>query len=172
MKKNIEFEQLKQMITYWIEVNHLQTAIEHLVEDSDEIGEIYEPKNWFKDNQTGEDTSIMDVHVLLEDAADKCYEISSIVNKGFDEVIRLCVKKAPIVFGNYADRVNESNIEDIIRVFNNEVAIHDLYDYSMEEQFANFCREMSICCMVVIEEIPYDEVDSFDDLDDTELPFN
>lgn len=42
MAKKITEQKLKQMIGYWIEVRHINCAIENLVEDTDEIGELYE----------------------------------------------------------------------------------------------------------------------------------
>ena len=70
MAKKITEQQLKQMIGYWIEVRHINCDIENLVEDTDEIGELYEYSLWTKNDQDGEDTSIMDVHVLLEVLSD------------------------------------------------------------------------------------------------------
>lgn len=48
MAKKITEQQLKQMIGYWIEVRHINCAIENLVEDTDEIGELYEYSLWTK----------------------------------------------------------------------------------------------------------------------------
>jgi len=176
VKNGKKFNQIKKMITYWIEVMHIQSAIDELVEDTDEIAEIYEPKNWFMDNQDGNGQSIMDLHVLLEEAATKCDGISRIVDDGFPTLVKMCMKDAPIVFSEFADKVNDSNIDEIIRVFQENVTVHDLYDYCSEEQFENFCMEMRICCLAVINGIPLDELDwyadDFDDFDDDELPFN
>lgn len=53
MAKKITEQQLKQMIGYWIEVRHINCAIENLVEDTDEIGELYEYSLWTKNDQDG-----------------------------------------------------------------------------------------------------------------------
>lgn len=130
------------MIGYWIEVRHINSSIDHLVEDTDEIGELYEHSLWTKDDLDGEDTFIMDVHVLLEAALDTSDDVLRIVEDGFSDILKMCKQYYPdFIFGDYANKIDDETlklIEEDIRYY----PINEIYTYFTEDQFANFPMTM------------------------------
>ena len=168
MAKKITEQQLKQMIGYWIEVRHINCDIENLVEDTDEIGELYEYSLWTKNDQDGEDTSIMDVHVLLEAASDRSYDVLRIIEDGFLNVLKMCKQYYPaLIFGDYAEKIDDATLERIEEELL-YYPIDELYEYSTEEQFANFCTAIYHICREVIDGVEDDYLDD----EDVELPFD
>lgn len=149
---NLSEKQVYSMITYWIELRHIDASIDNMVEETDEIGEIYEKQNWLNNNQSGEECSIMDVHVLLEEALDKSNELVSFVEDSIPEVLRICYKTCPgKIFGNYAGQLSDVQLEEVIaRIVDIDSDVYDIYDYSTDIQLENFCELVNEYCAEVL----------------------
>lgn len=140
MKKN-EQERFQDVVRLWVEMWHFDRELGGLVEDSDEIGEIYEFENWFRDPQEKEE-SIMGLHVAIEQASSIAYKLREKAEERLtEELIKIIRnKETGSYFGKELVNINEVNLEEVYEIFIDEY--DNIYDYTMDNQYPSFVKAL------------------------------
>jgi len=124
-------------------MEHFDRELGGLVEDSDEVGELYEFDNWFKDPQD-EELSIMGLHVAIENASDISYKLMKNAETQLIEIIKNIIQNSESIkfFGHELLNINANNIDE---VFNSLYEVYDeIYDYCTEDQYKKFIEQFII----------------------------
>lgn len=137
--KKLTKKRFKETVQLWIEMAHFAYELDNLVEDSDEVGEIYEYDNWFA-NPQDEEVSIMGLHVAIENAQDIAstlednarvmlkQSIMTIINHGLSEEF----------FGQAILNINDGNLEALFELLIDEY--DEIYNYTAEIQYDRFIK--------------------------------
>jgi hypothetical protein len=132
-------KRFRETVQLWVEMMHFSCELDNLVEDSDEVGEIYEYDNWFADSKE-EEVSIMGLHVAIENAHDIASTLEgnarellsdnllSIINHGLSEEF----------FDIGIGSINENNMEDFFEILLNK--FDEIYEYNSDEQYEQFIK--------------------------------
>ena len=129
---------LEEIIGCWIETNYIARQADHLVEYTDEVGELYDAMAWFSDNQNGNGNSIMDVHVMFEAASAKADKVARDAENKLKAVLKIAYETGDQLFaGHKYDDIDETL--DGIFDYLGEV-FDDIYEYNQGEQVENFYK--------------------------------
>lgn len=129
---------LEEIIGCWIETNYIARKADHLVEYTDEVGELYDAMAWFRDNQSGNGNSIMDVHVMFEQASEKADLVARDAEDKLKAVLKIAYETGDKLFAGHKyddiDKALETLFDYFIEVFD------DIYDYNQDVQVENFYK--------------------------------
>ncbi len=132
-------KRFKETVQLWVEMMHFSSELDNLAEDTDEVGEIYEYCNWFRNPQE-EEVSIMGLHVAIENAQDIAYTLEekarevltqsvlTIINHGLSEEF----------FNNRIRNINENNMDDLFEILLNK--FDEIYEYNSDGQYERFVK--------------------------------
>lgn len=96
----------------------------------------------------------------------RCYDVLRIIEDGFLNVLKMCKQYYPaLIFGDYTEKIDDAVLEKIEEELL-YYPIDELYEYSTEEQFANFCTAIYHICREVIDGVE----DDYTADEDMELP--
>lgn len=127
---------LDEIICYWIETTQIARQADHLVEYTDEVGELYETMAWINDNQDGNGNSIMDVHVMFEEAAVKAYSVARDAENKLKAILKIAYETEDSLFAGHKyddiDEILEELFDYLVEAFD------DIYDYKQDVQVKNF----------------------------------
>lgn len=169
MDSIFDSETLKHMICYWIDVQRMEASLAHLVDETDELGEIYEFNRWFKDSVDEGDLGFMSIHQAIEKALFKNMDLSKKINSSMPDVLWKCREVLPEVFGEYKDRIQKSDLETILEML--LIDSMELFEYQFrDEMFAVFCKLAQRCCKNLFE-TDSKTIHEKKILSDDELPF-
>lgn len=132
-------KRFKETVQLWVEMLHFSYELDNLVEDSDEVGEIYEYDNWFANPQE-EEESIMGLHVAIENA----HGIASSLEENARDMLTQTILEiishglSEEFFGQTVSNINEGNMENLFEIILDEY--DELYDYTAEIQYDNFIK--------------------------------
>ena len=127
---------LEEIIGCWIETNYIARQADHLVEYTDEVGELYDAMAWFNDNQNGNGNSIMDVHVMFEAASAKANKVARDAENKLKAVLKIAYETGDKLFESHKyddiDKALDELFDHLVEVFD------DIYDYNQDRQVENF----------------------------------
>jgi hypothetical protein len=130
-------KRFKETVQLWVEMMHFSSELDNLVEDSDEVGEIYEYDNWVADPNE-EEVSIMGLHVAIENA----HDIASTLEESAREMLTnnilsiLSHGLSEEFLGQPVSNINENSMEDLFEMLLNK--FDEIYEYDSEEQYERF----------------------------------
>jgi hypothetical protein len=130
-------KRFKETVQLWVEMMHFSSKLDNLVEDSDEVGEIYEYDNWFTDPKE-EEVSIMGLHVAIENAHDIASTLEESAREMLTDIILSILSHglSEEFFGQPVSNINENNMEDLFEILLNN--FDEIYEYNSEEQYEQF----------------------------------
>lgn len=139
MNKPKEFskETFKVAVQRWVELMHFNMDLGQLVEDSDEVGEIFEFENWLKDPDEQE-YSIMGMHVAIEEAAHIAYKLYSRAEQELKKQLKHIAKNdlSESIFDKKLVGLTDESIEGLFECIVDD--FQEIYDYNSDQQFENF----------------------------------
>lgn len=170
MDSIFDSETLKYMICYWIDVQRIEASLSHLVDETDELGEVYEFNRWFKDSVNESDLGFMSIHQEIEKALFKNMDLSRKINSSMPDVLWKSHEVLPEVFGEYNDQIQKSDMDEILEML--LIDSMELFEYQFrDEMFAVFCKTVQRCCKDLFEtDSKIIHENKF--LSDDELPFS
>lgn len=141
---------MNEIIGYWIESNYMYCQLSELTEYSDEVGEIYDHQAWLGDNQTGRGTSVMDIHIYIEEAADKAMEVYTDAESKLNTILVAGIETKDPLFADYSEKITEveKTVRDICEYLNEN--FYEIYDYSQEIQMENFYKVLDKALRTVV----------------------
>lgn len=129
---------LEEIVGCWIETNYIARQADHLVEYTDEVGELYDAMAWFRDNQNGNGNSIMDVHVVLEAASVKADLVARDAENKLKAILKIAYETGDKLFEGHKyddiDKVLDALFDYLVEIFD------DIYDYNQDVQVENFFK--------------------------------
>lgn len=129
---------LDDIICFWIETTYISRQLDNLVEYTDEVGELYDAIAWVKDNQTGDGNSVMDIHVLVEQAGEKSDKIMDQAEDNLKAILKTAYDTDNKIFDSYKFKNIDDSMEKIFEFLYD--SFDDIYDYNQEEQVKNFYK--------------------------------
>ena len=143
-KRTLNKDSLKKMILYWIECNHIEKSLCELIQDADEIAELYEFTDWRLG--TSKDISVMAILNFLDEAEKTGFALTEYLNEKMPEVLLWCREHLPEVFNGYAARISDEIVFSVAKNLLEPDVLDTIYDYNTESQFSRFCLVVSQLC--------------------------
>ena len=132
-----KLREFARTVNLWVEMRHFWTELSNLVEDSDEVGELYEYDNWFNDSKK-KSKSIMGMHVAIEQAEEIARNLLDEAEGNLKaQVLKIIDNNHDELF--FGCKINKINLDNIDNYFDELQEYYDeIYDYQDKQQYDNF----------------------------------
>lgn len=138
MINNYTEEEMGTIIGCWVEAMHIDDVLSTLVENTDEVGELYETDQWLKLEVPEREDSFLGLLKDLEDVEDRASAIVNVAGTRLMEMMKWAITKKVGVWGKYPIAMSDSFMSDLMGALIED--FDEIYNYNLETQLENFYK--------------------------------